>query len=62
MRIFDIDNQEGHELSAKAEAFIKSEYPENDFPDMYDMYGDMCLDESDFEEVELLLAQKSFIG
>ncbi len=62
MKLIDIDNQEAINLPKEAEAFLKEEYPIDDFEDMYDLDGDMCIDESDYEEVEMQLAQRGFIG
>ncbi|KKL62233.1 hypothetical protein LCGC14_2187190 [marine sediment metagenome] len=62
MKLIDIDNQEGHNLSKEAETYLKNEYPEDEFGDMYDLQGDMCLDEDEYENIEIELAQRGFLG
>jgi len=41
---------------------FEGEYPEDEFGDMYDLQGDMCLDEDEYENIEIELAQRGFLG
>lgn len=62
MKLIDIDSQKGIELLKEAEAFLRAEYPPQEWPDMYDVDGDMCLDEHDYHEIEIELHQKRLVG
>lgn len=62
MKLYDIDNQESHNLSKEASEYLLKEYPPDDYDEMYDMNDDMCLDEREFEDIEIELAQRKLIG
>lgn len=62
MKLIDIDNQEMINLPEDAKAYLEKEYPEDEYPDMYDFQGDMCLDEREYNDMEHELSQKKLIG
>ena len=61
MKLIDIDNQEGHDLSKEAEEYLLREYPPDEYDEMYDLVDDMCLDEDEYENIEIELAQKDLL-
>ena len=60
MLLIDVDNHKGYELSKQAEAYVLSKWPPGEFNEMYDLDGDVCLDESDYDYFGWLLAQEDF--
>jgi len=52
MRLIDIDNLKGFELSREDAFFLVSKYPPQAWPEMYDAEGDICLDEKEYEDMK----------
>ena len=51
MKIIDLDNQTAIEVPARVALHFWTKYPVDDYPGMYDLDGDICLDETEYRDI-----------